>query len=316
MSYINYKSEDNSIYVCKGYSKFFENLKPEKIREDLEILKGKKEVFYGVKIKNFLSEYELDGLKAEEKFKVLLDINDIPFLYIGQGPFGIERSGVLINKTKSKRADFILNIPDMGTLLFDVKCRKKIGFKHNDQKYFSLYVSELKALHNLQELILMPVWLAFYDKDLINVEKDFSFHFLPVSKLYKFWEQMGEFLIKETKQLEEKQFNEIQLIRIPSELLTKVGHNKITFEVGYSDTDKKLLESFSIKHLGLNRKLKDSIKQFIRENHCYKSNIAKCLWEDSKDFFTQIEISSAVENLIKNKIINYVPKEKLSLVGE
>jgi hypothetical protein len=128
MSYINYKSDENAIYVCKGYYRTFDRLISESENENFVTLKNG-EKFNGVKIKNFLSEKELDGLKCEEKFKKLLEQNNIPFLYIGQGPFGIERSGILIEQTKSKRADFILNIPDMGTLLFDVKCRSKIGFK-------------------------------------------------------------------------------------------------------------------------------------------------------------------------------------------
>ena len=84
MSYINYKSEENSIYVCKGFSKSFENLNSESENENFEILNNKN-IFSGIRIKRFLSERELDGLKCEEQFKRLLEENSVPFLYIGQG---------------------------------------------------------------------------------------------------------------------------------------------------------------------------------------------------------------------------------------
>ena len=51
MRYINYKSEENSIYVCKGHSKSLDNLKYE--NENFEILNDKN-VFKGIKIKEFL----------------------------------------------------------------------------------------------------------------------------------------------------------------------------------------------------------------------------------------------------------------------
>jgi len=87
MSYLNYKSEDNSIYVCKGHSKSFEKLVILDKNENYQELTNK-ERFAGVKINKFLSNRELDGLKGEEKFKLLLENNNVPFLYIGQGPFG------------------------------------------------------------------------------------------------------------------------------------------------------------------------------------------------------------------------------------
>ncbi len=67
MSYINYKSDENSIYVCKGYSKSFDNLNSENQNENFETLTNKG-TFNGLKIKNFLSSRELDGLKCEEEF--------------------------------------------------------------------------------------------------------------------------------------------------------------------------------------------------------------------------------------------------------
>ncbi len=309
MSYINYNSEDNSIYVCKGNSFSFKNIETMKENENFGVLTNKTK-FSGVKLKNFLSDRELDGLRSEEEFKELLERNNVPFLYIGQGPFGIERSGVLIEQTKSKRADFIINIPDMGTLMFDVKCRTKFGFKEEGEKYFSLFVSELEALYNLQKLILMPVWIAFIDRNLINTNSEKTFYFLPISLLHNFWGSLYE-------QIENKKdFNDIKIIRIPYELLTRINNDKIIFEVGYSNIDDEILKRFAIKNVGFNRRLKDTIKQTIREKDCLKTELKKLMTEKYQNSITPNEINYAIENLIENKVINYQPRKRLTLFGE
>ncbi len=306
MGYIIYKSEENSISVCKGNSKLFDKLDTNSQNDEYEVL-DYKEDFNGIKINEFLSDRELDGLKCEERFKKLLEENNIPFLYIGQGPYGIERSGVLLQQTKSKRPDFLLNIPDLGTLLFDVKCRTRIGFEENDIKYFSLGTSELEALYNLQRIVLMPVWLAFYDRDFINNDNKSSFYFLPISSLFNFWKGMEQYFDDEIK------IKEIKDIRIPYELLTRID-NKIIFEIGYSNIDETIVKEFAIKNLGFNTKLKECIKQKIRDEHCYKSHISDLI-KESSDFFTSKEINSAVEDLIAKKIISYEPRKRISLIG-
>lgn len=309
MSYINYKSEENSIYVCKGHSKSFEKLTQHENDNNFSTLKNS-DKFSGLKINDFLSKREFDGLRGEEKFKSLLENNNVPFLYIGQGPFGIERSGVLLEQANSKRADFIVNIPDMGTLLFDVKCRTKISFKKEGERYFSLFVSELEALNNLQELILMPVWLAFYDREKINFDnsKDI-FHFIPISVIQKFYGGLFNYYENEND------FNDIKVLRIPNELFTTI-ENKIIFEVGYSRIENDLLKEFAIKNIGFNRKLKDRIKNIIREKECYKSYLSKIICEDSSEFITPNEVNICIQKMIDSGIILYQAKQKLKLFGE
>lgn len=309
MSYINYKSEENSIYVCKGHSKSFDKLTQEKNNENFTTLK-KSDKFSGIKIKNFLSKREFDGLRGEEKFKALLENNNVPFLYIGQGPFGIERSGVLLEQANSKRADFIVNIPDMGTLLFDVKCRTKISFKKNGEKYFSIYVSELEALNNLQELILMPVWLAFYDREEINSDNaNDKFYFIPISVIQKFYGKLYDNF--ENK----KDFYDINVLRIPNELFTKI-EDKMIFEVGYSKIADDLLKKFAKNNVGFNRKLKDRIKNIIREQECYKTYLSKIINEDSNEFIVPNEVTICIQKMIEDGIIIYKARQKLKLFGE
>ncbi len=307
MSYINYTSEENAIYVCKGHSKSFTKL--------ISVEKGKhydelrnKEWFSGVKINNFLSDRELDGLKGEEKFKALLDANNIPYLYIGQGPFGIERSGVLLEQTKAKRADFIVTIPNMGTLLFDIKCRTRLSFKKSGERYFCLYVSELEALYNLQKIILMPVWLAFYDREHIN-ESDHASYFIPITLINTFYEGIQQYFEENNKG------EKIHALRIPNELFTEVKE-QMSFEVGYTSISKEIIEDFAIKNIGFNRKLRDKIKNTIRENGCYKSYVRDLVLKHAETYLIPDEVSICIHDMINNGTIAYEARKKLSLFGE
>ena len=308
MSYIDFNYEDNSILICKGDAKNRKEIKKNIVNENYTeySLEGK---FNGLEIKDFLSEIEKDGLKGELRFKELLEENNIPFLYIGQGPFGIERSGILIEKTKSKRADFLVNIQDMGTILFDAKCRNKITFHNTDEKYFSIFTSELEALSNLQNSILMPVWLAFTDRQLINKKEKSIFYFISISTIVKF--HMG--IKKHIK--DRNEFNEISVLRIPNILLTKI-ENQIVFEVGYKNIDEELLEKYATKNIGLNRVLKDKIKEIIRTRDCHKSNVHKELIKDKIYCSFPTEVYFKIESLINENIIEYKPGNYLKLVGE
>lgn len=307
MSYIDFDYENNSILVCKGHAKKKDKIK---IENDFEgyseyALNGE---FNGVKIKDFLSLYEQEGVKGESKFKKLLEKNNIPYLYIGQGPFGIERSGVLIDTIKSKRADFLVNIKDMGTLLFDVKCRSRIGFHNSEEKYFSLFASEIDALYNLQKSILMPVWLAFIDRETIDHNGVPIFYFISISTIEKYRSGLSIFLS------DTDDFDEIKVFRIPNSLFTKI-EDKIIFEVGYSNIEEEILEKYAKKHIGFNRVIKDKIKELIRNNNCYKSNVYNELCENI-DYCFKKEIDNYVNIMIEKRIIDFKKRVYLKLVGE
>jgi len=307
MSYLDFDHEENSILVCKGDSRNRKKIDTKNNNQDYTeySLNGE---FNGLKIKNFLSELEQDGLKGELEFKNLLEKNNIPYLYIGQGPLGIERSGILIEKTKSKRADFLVNIKDMGTILFDAKCRNKIGFHNDSEKYFSLFTSELEALHNLQKSILMPVWLAFTERNIISKTENPTFYFISISTIVKYWAGLYDYF-------NEEEYNSIKVVRIPNSLFTKI-EDKIVFEVGYLNIEDDLLNEYAKKHIGFNRVIQDKIKEIIRKKECFKSKMYNELRGDDVDYCYPYEVSSCIESMIEKKIIEYQPKQFLKLVGE
>ncbi|QFZ54225.1 hypothetical protein FEZ18_05140 [Oceanihabitans sp. IOP_32] len=308
MSYLDFDYTENSILVCKGDSRNRKKITIKRKYPDYSEYFLNEE-FNGIEITDFLSTIEQDGLKGELKFKELLDKNNIPYLYIGQGPFGIERSGVLIDKTKSKRADFLVNIKDMGTILFDAKCRNKIGFHNSKDKYFTLFTSEFEALRNLQNSILMPVWLAFTDRQQINTSKEPTFYFISISTIEKYWSGICDFFTSN------EDFESNKVIRIPNSLFTKI-EDKIIFEVGFLNIEDDLLNEYAKKYIGLNRIIKDKIKDIIRNNNCYKSNIYNELTKNKIHYCYPYEVNNCVNNMIEKRIIEYKPKQYLKLVGE
>ena len=307
MSHIKFDTTDNSVCICNGKSKPLEVYQITEINQYLEIL-GTEEKFSGVKLKEFMSDIELDGLKCEEKFKELLDSNDVHYLYIGQGPFGIERSKTLIEDKESKRADFIINMPNIGSMLFDVKCRKKLGFYDKGERCFYLYAKDLKPLYNLQKLMLMPVWLAFYDRALLNNKKNGSFHIIPISVLNNFWEHLNknykvDSLLKPTK-----------VIRIPNDLLTEIADDKIVFN-NHDKIDKKIYEAFAENYRTLDATIQSKILQFIQEKNCYKTTLPnKLCLEDNNELMLQEEIKSVLEQLIKSGSISFESHKRLSII--
>ncbi len=308
MSYLDFDYESNSILVCKGSAKNKDKIKPLK-KHDSFIEFYLNDEFNGVKIPQFLSKYEQDGIKGELKFKELLDKNSIPFLYIGQGPFGIERSGILIDEMKSKRADFLVNIKDMGTILFDAKCRRRIGFHNSGENYFSLFTEEIERLRNLQDSILMPVWLAFTDRDLIDSTSNPVFYFISISTIVQYWSGLFNYFSSENE------FKNVKVIRIPNSLLTKI-EDKIIFEVGHLRIEEELLNEYAKKCIGFSRLVKDKIKEVIRNKNCYKSRMYEELKSVRIDFCYPYEVNSFIETMISQNIIKYEPKKYLKLVGE
>lgn len=311
MSYSKYLSDRNSIFVCKGPIWDFNELEPEIENNNYSVLKNpKKQEFDGVEIKNFLSTNELYGMRAEERFKALLESNNVPYLYIGQGPFGIERSGVLIEQSKSKRADFLVNIPNMGTLLFDVKCRSKLPLKAAGERYFSLFVSEIDALHNLQKLVMLPVWLAFFDRSKMGKAKTSdSFYFIPIIVIRKFMQEMFRHF------QHEKELHDLKVLRLPNELF-EVINQKMNFGVGLVKIDEALASTFAKMHIGYIRKLKDKIKNTIREQPIFKSHLAAHIANNNEDIGYTTEINFYVDQMIQKGVIEYDRFQPLRLYGE
>lgn len=310
MAYINFDPKSNSIRLVKGIVKNdIELIEVETPDRNYSIFKEKEE-FKGIKLNNYLSELELKGTKAENLFKSLMDENDVPFLYIGQGPLGLERSNVLKDKMKSKRPDFLVNLPAMGILFFDVKCRQKKGFPTSSKTYFQLFKNEIIGLINLHEQLLVPVWIAFIDEYIISDDTSTrpEFYLIPISLLKKYFDQLKE-------NLTERENDMLTSIRIPDELMYEVK-DKFAFKVGVSNINEELAISFAKSYKGLIRRIEDKIKECIRSNSVLKTNLSQAIIKDTSKFAFRNEVETILQKLIHEKVIEYEPYKPLTLLGE
>lgn len=308
MSYIDYDIENNKLLVAKGSYIKRKNLRVTDENSNYTEFELEDE-FGGVEINNFLSTYERDGQLGENRFKRLLDDNNIPYLYVGQGPAGTDRSGILIDKTESKRPDFLVNIKDMGTLLFDAKCKRKIGFHNSDETYFSLFTDEITKLENLQKSILMPVWLAFTEKNGIDKNEKPTFYFISISTIISYWDGLFDYYG------ENNDFERLSVLRLPNELFTKIK-DKIIFEVGHQQIQDSLLKKFALHHIGLNRLLKDKIKEIIRFKKVYKSHVFSEVKRKNVNYCYPYEIRKLIEDMHHDGVIDYQERKPLQLIGE
>lgn len=310
MAFIDFDPKTNSIRLVKGIVKHENEFSEIRAKGGAYSFYKDNDEFKGIKLNDYLSDLELKGAKAENLFKSLLDENMVPFLYIGQGPLGLERSSVLKDNMKSKRPDFLVNLPDMGILFFDVKCRQKKGFPTSSRTYFQLFKSEIISLINLHEQLLVPVWIAFIDEFIVSDDGTTKpeFYLMPISLMKKFYDQLNENLTEREKEM-------LTSIRIPDELLYEVKE-KFAFKVGITNIDTELAKNFARNYKGLIRRIEDKIKDCIRTNTVLKSNLSQTIIKETSKFAFRNEVEAILTKLINEKVIEYEPKRPLSLMGE
>lgn len=312
MAYIDFDSDTNSIKVIRGIMSPTTELEEITAKgKSYSIFKeSESKEFKGLKLNHYMSELELKGFKTEMIFKEMLEKNHVPYLYVGQGPLGIERSNVLKDKLNSKRPDFMVNLPDIGSLFFDIKCRQKKGFPNSKAKFFQLFESEVISLINLHEQLLVPVWVAFMDESEFNdgIIPASKFNIVSISNLKKYYDKLKSSLSDRENQM-------LTSIRIPDELLFTLNEN-FNFKVGGTTIDQELILDFSKKYKGLIRKIEDLIKNCIRSEKILKSNLTNSLIKQTADFAFRNEVERILATLIKEGIIVFEPKKPLALLGE
>jgi hypothetical protein len=86
------------------------------------------------------------GDMAEMLFGYYLDQNEIPFVYIGQDANGKSYSKTLKERLGANRPDYLLFLPDIGTIMVDVKCRMLKKYNEKSESYFYLNKQESEGL--------------------------------------------------------------------------------------------------------------------------------------------------------------------------
>ncbi len=127
-----------------------------KINDVATVRYGEDNVVYEIELEEIHKEV-LKGNWGEQKFKDILDKNDIPSLYISQGVNDFDYSSGLYQKKNLKRPDFFVSFPNsIAGVFVDVKVRSVI-----DNKYFYIAYDDYSKLKDLHEEIHVPVWVVF-----------------------------------------------------------------------------------------------------------------------------------------------------------
>ena len=176
---------------------------------------------------NTLEKNLKKGKQAEESFMQLLNNDGASYLYLRIDQKMGEKS-----KALTKRPDFLVNIPQFGAFLFDVKNREKQGFPDsvNKDKYHSIDPKDLEELYHLQQETLLPVWVAFLD----GPKETLHFSLSPIADIYGFYLKLIKGLAKE----------DIKSIRIPSELVLSSFNGEFNINYGTKKISNETVEKF------------------------------------------------------------------------
>lgn len=309
MAYIHNDPQSNCIDVVSGYSNSSRELKEEAVAPDIMLLHEGKELV-GVRIRNIFEKNEILGAKGEEYIKAFMERNGVPYLYVGQGPTGVAKSEVLKNDLQAHRPDFLIHLPDLGTLFFDVKCRRKKAFNEKGETCFYLFKNELESLMKLQSSLFIPVWLAFLDSDSMNRnEVRPSINLVCVSQLQDYWTAMK-------KSLTEREVQSLGVIRLPGALF-QVVKDKLEFKIGIQLVSEDLVSRYVGLHKGIIRRIEDEVRGFIRRNPALKTGFARTMLSIQRlPFLLDTDVTAAMVSMIQENIISHESRKPLTLVGE
>jgi hypothetical protein len=306
MGAIRYDLSENRIIITKGNHHREVSFREEPAQGDVKVLFNKNQVA-GVSIPEFLSDVELSGAAAEEAFKSFLDRNSIPYLYIGQGPIGIEKSETLLGDLGSRRPDFLVNLPNLGYMFVDVKSRRKIGFPSAPEGYYYLTEEELSGLVSLHRSLLIAVWVAFIDRD---SEGHSRFFLASVPTLDNFYRSLTKELGADSRVAS----TTVSTLRVPPELLTTADRD-LSFRVGLQPFGSETIQEYANRYKALRRQIHGTIYEVIRDKRPVKTaTIDECTRR--LGFCTLQEIRLHLERLIETGEIEYEPRKPLRLVGE
>ena len=98
------------------------------------------------------TERRVQGQAAEDRFRSWLDRCCLPHIYVEQSPFTIPEP----LRGEIKRPDFLVGIPTIGTLAFDVKAKRV----YRDALIIDAY--EHRTLLNFETFFNTSVWFACF----------------------------------------------------------------------------------------------------------------------------------------------------------
>lgn len=309
MSYVNYDSETNFYDVIRGIYNGSRDFHEQEVAPDISLLIEGKDVS-GVRVRNIFERNEVLGAKGEDYVKGFMERNGVPFLFVGQGPTGVQKSDILKTALQAHRPDFLIHLPDLGTLFFDVKCRWRRAFNEKGETCFYLFRSEMESLIKLHYSLFIPVWIAFLDSHAFNRNDPKPvMHLICASQLDVFWKEMK-------RQLSEREAQALGVIRLPMALFQEIK-DKLEFQIGIQRIPEELIVRYAELHRGMVRRIQDEIKVFIRKNQILKTALPrKMLTSEKLPFLLDADVKAALNALIQESVVRFEDQKPLSLVGE
>jgi hypothetical protein len=237
-SYIKYDLKSNELIVY--HNKFGNSKKEQKVyteKKDAhgkeiyrEVVRKRDQKFLGITFLNFIDKQSksYQGLKAEDQFKELMNIKNIPCLYIGQGANFSERNPVITyceKKIRIKRPDFLVSFPELGNLMIDVKSRTRVNFPNSEKKVFYIHYSDVEELFVLRNSMNLPIWIAFKDTD----KTDADFWMCNVKILHDIQQKLFE----KRPQMKDEENRRTNHLRVPNEILSSFSENKLFNSLSY-----------------------------------------------------------------------------------
>jgi hypothetical protein len=309
MTYVSYDPESNFYDVIRGVYNGSREFREQESAKDISLLLEGKEVA-GVRIRNIFERNEVLGAKGEEYVKAFMERNGVPCLYVGQGPAGVQKSEVLKTTLQAHRPDFLIHLPDLGTLFFDVKCRWRRAFNEKGEACFYLFRSEMESLIKLHFNLFIPVWIAFLDSHAINRnEPKPVMHLVCASQLDAFWKEMK-------RHMSEREAHALGVIRIPMALFQEVK-DKLEFQIGVRKIPDELISRYADLHRGMIRRVQDEVRVFIRKNQVLETALPrKMLTSEKLPFLLDADVKAALNSLIQENVVRFEDQKPLALVGE
>jgi hypothetical protein len=309
MAYVNYDLESNYYDVIRGVFNGSREFREQDAMKDVSLLVEGNEIS-GVRVRNIFERNEILGAKGEEYVKGFMERNGVPFLYVGQGPAGVQKSEVLKSTLRAHRPDFLIHLPDLGTLFFDVKCRRRRAFNEKGEPCFYLFKSEMEALIKLHFNLFIPVWIAFLDSHAFNRNDPKPvMHLVCASQLDAFWREMK-------KHLANQEAHALGVIRIPTALFQEVK-DKLEFQIGIRRIPEELVLRYAELHRGMIRRIQDEVRVFIRKNQVLKTALPrKMLTTEKLPFLLDADVKAALNSMIRENVVRFEDQKPLALVGE
>lgn len=321
MAEIVRNSKENTFEIFQGFSnkrqkKNYRYTPLEK--SGVDIVNDKYGKIVGVRFRDYFENVEIASYYAENEFRKVLEKAKIPSIYTGMFlEIGEEATGFYYD-AGSRRPDFLVSIPDVGTVFVDVKVRKLLN--GGDTSFFTLSREDIENLYFVQKSISLPVWVVLKDinefDSVKKVYKNKKFYYTTARVLYAYIKRIDSIISRISKNSEFKRF---YIYKIPVSLFEEnENFEQITFMKKVSDEE---LEKMARYHLENVKEIRNSIIELVANNKVYKTQVVKILSGKEKlDGFDKIcsgnvsfEINQVLKDMIDRKEIIHKDKSPIEL---